>query len=121
MGDRSGVRTRGTGSRVIEKEGAVPFARTHGAVLSESGPNRNCFRSPPAPAAGVADLFVVGRSLPRIVSQSALLVGFGAGGVLLAVAVLVVTGLAEVRRTGVRGEPETTEARDGDVHHMTGR
>ncbi len=33
---------------------------------------------------GDGDLFVLGRSLLRIVSQSALLVGFGAGGVLLA-------------------------------------
>lgn len=42
--------------------------------------------------------------------------GFGVVGT---VAVLVL--LAEVRRTGAHRGPETTEARDGDVHHVTGR
>ncbi|MFI1185008.1 MFS transporter [Streptomyces californicus] len=68
---------------------------------------------------GEGDLFVLGRSLLRIVSQSAMLIGFGAGGVLLAVlsprgaiAVTVATFLASAAllRFGTRDRP----ARSGD-------
>ncbi|MGW7198860.1 MFS transporter, partial [Streptomyces chryseus] len=63
---------------------------------------------------GDGDLFVLGRSLLRVVSQSALLVGFGAGGVLLAlmparaaIGITVVTflGSAVVLRLGTRRRP----------------
>ncbi|MGW0550213.1 MFS transporter [Streptomyces altiplanensis] len=63
---------------------------------------------------GDGDLFVLGRSLLRIVSQSALLVGFGAGGVLLAlmparaaIGITVVTflGSAVLLRLGTRRRP----------------
>ncbi|MFE9458146.1 MFS transporter [Streptomyces californicus] len=68
---------------------------------------------------GEGDLYVLGRSLLRIVSQSAMLIGFGAGGVLLtvlsprgAIAVTVVTFLASATllRFGTRDRP----ARSGD-------
>jgi MFS family permease len=63
---------------------------------------------------GEGDLFVLGRSLLRIVSQSALLVGFGLGGVLLTVVpprgALVITvctflGSALLLRFGTRRRP----------------
>ncbi|MEV1044867.1 MFS transporter [Streptomyces sp. NPDC049916] len=63
---------------------------------------------------GEGDLYVLGRSLLRIVSQSAMLIGFGAGGVLLtvvsprgAIAVTVVTFLcsAALLRFGTRDRP----------------
>ncbi|MGW4229081.1 MFS transporter [Streptomyces sp. NPDC004980] len=63
---------------------------------------------------GEGDLYVLGRSLLRLVSQSALLAGFGAGGVLLAVlsprgaiTVTVVTflGSAALLRLGTRARP----------------
>ncbi len=68
---------------------------------------------------GEGDLYVLGRSLLRIVSQSAMLIGFGAGGVLLtvlaprgAIAVTAVTFLASAAllRFGTRARP----ARSGD-------
>ncbi|PCG84425.1 MFS transporter [Streptomyces sp. WZ.A104] len=68
---------------------------------------------------GEGDLYVLGRSLLRIVSQSAMLIGFGAGGVLLtvlsprgAITVTVVTFLcsAALLRFGTRDRP----ARTGD-------
>ncbi|MEV7842706.1 MFS transporter [Streptomyces cyaneofuscatus] len=63
---------------------------------------------------GDGDLYVLGRSLLRIVSQSAMLIGFGAGGVLLtvlsprgAITVTVVTFLcsAALLRFGIRDRP----------------
>ncbi|MCT4354352.1 MFS transporter [Streptomyces sp. Je 1-79] len=63
---------------------------------------------------GEGDLFVLGRSLLRIVSQSALLAGFGIGGVLLtvvpargAIAITAVTFLASalLLRLGTRKRP----------------
>ncbi|MCX4819450.1 MFS transporter [Streptomyces sp. NBC_01142] len=63
---------------------------------------------------GEGDLYVLGRSLLRIVSQSALLAGFGAGGVLLAVvsprgaiSITAVTFLASAAllRFGTRDRP----------------
>lgn len=63
---------------------------------------------------GEGDLYVLGRSLLRIVSQSAMLIGFGAGGVLLtvlsprgAITVTVVTFLcsAALLRFGTRDRP----------------
>ncbi|MFI7234791.1 MFS transporter [Streptomyces cyaneofuscatus] len=63
---------------------------------------------------GDGDLYVLGRSLLRIVSQSAMLIGFGAGGVLLtvlsprgAITVTVVTFLcsAALLRLGTRKRP----------------
>ncbi|GAA1308399.1 MFS transporter [Streptomyces sanglieri] len=69
---------------------------------------------------GEGDLFVRGRSLLRIVSQSALLAGFGAGGVLLAVlsprGAIVVTAVtflcsAALLRLGTRDRPARS---DGD-------
>ncbi|MFE4451487.1 MFS transporter [Streptomyces sp. NPDC056796] len=63
---------------------------------------------------GEGDLYVLGRSLLRLVSQSAMLVGFGAGGVLLtvlsprgAISVTVVTFLcsAALLRFGTRDRP----------------
>ncbi|MFC9183917.1 MULTISPECIES: MFS transporter [Streptomyces] len=63
---------------------------------------------------GEGDLYVLGRSLLRIVSQSAMLIGFGAGGVLLtvlsprgAITVTVVTFLcsAAILRFGTRDRP----------------
>lgn len=67
---------------------------------------------------GEGDLYVLGRSLLRLVSQSALLVGFGAGGVLLtalsargAITVTVLTFLcsAALLRLGTRDRPARTE------------
>ncbi|WP_234442386.1 MFS transporter [Streptomyces sp. NRRL S-1448] len=67
---------------------------------------------------GEGELFVLGRSVIRIVNQSAQLVGFGVGGLLVAVvtprAVLALTGLtflgsALLLRLGTRARP----ARDG--------
>ncbi|WP_405899952.1 MFS transporter [Streptomyces sp. NBC_00727] len=69
---------------------------------------------------GEGELFVLGRSLLRIVSQSALLAGFGVGGVLLtvvsprgAITITVVTFLcsAALLRLGTRDRP--ARARDG--------
>ncbi|MGV9558784.1 MFS transporter [Streptomyces sp. NPDC003522] len=66
---------------------------------------------------GEGDLFVLGRSLLRIVSQSALLVGFGLGGVLLtvvsprgslAVTVGTFAGSALLLRFGTRRRPART-------------
>lgn len=66
---------------------------------------------------GEGDLYVLGRSLLRLVSQSALLVGFGAGGVLLAalsprgaITVTVLTFLcsAALLRLGTRDRPART-------------
>ncbi|MET9924451.1 MULTISPECIES: MFS transporter [unclassified Streptomyces] len=63
---------------------------------------------------GDGDLYVLGRSLLRIVSQSAMLIGFGAGGALLtvlsprgAITVTVVTFLcsAALLRLGTRNRP----------------
>ncbi|CAM5500316.1 MFS transporter OS=Streptomyces cyaneofuscatus OX=66883 GN=G3I52_20925 PE=4 SV=1 [Streptomyces cyaneofuscatus] len=63
---------------------------------------------------GDGDLYVLGRSLLRIVSQSAMLIGFGAGGALLtvlsprgAITVTVVTFLcsAALLRVGTRDRP----------------
>ncbi|MYX16594.1 MFS transporter [Streptomyces sp. SID8374] len=71
---------------------------------------------------GDGDLYVLGRSLLRIVSQSAMLIGFGAGGVLLtvvsprgAIAVTVVTFLcsAALLRFGTRNRP--ARARSGST------
>ncbi|MFJ8927174.1 MFS transporter [Streptomyces sp. NPDC102364] len=70
---------------------------------------------------GDGDLFVLGRSLLRIVSQSAVLVGFGLGGVLLtvvsprgALTVTVVTFLcsATLLRLGTKARP--ARQREGD-------
>ncbi|MEU1216457.1 MFS transporter [Streptomyces sp. NPDC005791] len=70
---------------------------------------------------GEGDLYVLGRSLLRLVSQSAVLVGFGVGGVLLtavsprgAVAITVCTFLcsAVLLRLGTRDRPART---GGDV------
>ncbi|MFF5894613.1 MFS transporter [Streptomyces argenteolus] len=69
---------------------------------------------------GEGDLYVLGRSLLRLVSQSALLVGFGAGGILLAalsprgaITVTVVTFLcsAALLRLGTRDRPARTAGR----------
>ncbi|MFG2590139.1 MFS transporter [Streptomyces sp. NPDC048438] len=66
---------------------------------------------------GEGDLYVLGRSLLRLVSQSAVLVGFGAGGLLLtalsprgAITVTVVTFLcsAALLRLGTRDRPART-------------
>ncbi|MYT97503.1 MULTISPECIES: MFS transporter [unclassified Streptomyces] len=71
---------------------------------------------------GEGDLYVLGRSLLRIVSQSAMLLGFGAGGVLLtvlsprgAITVTVVTFLcsAALLRLGTRGRPARTASSGG--------
>ncbi|PVC74834.1 MULTISPECIES: MFS transporter [Streptomyces] len=71
---------------------------------------------------GEGDLYVLGRSLLRIVSQSAMLIGFGAGGVLLtvlsprgAITVTVVTFLcsAALLRFGTRNRP--ARARSGST------
>ncbi|MFF9508894.1 MFS transporter [Streptomyces sp. NPDC014724] len=68
---------------------------------------------------GEGDLYVLGRSLLRIVSQSALLIGFGVGGVLLAAvsargAIMITVGTflcsAALLRFGTRDRP----ARSGD-------
>ncbi|MEV0206664.1 MFS transporter [Streptomyces sp. NPDC050788] len=68
---------------------------------------------------GDGDLFVLGRSLLRIVSQSALLVGFGLGGVLLIAvsprqALLITVGTfcasAVLLRLGTRRRPARTTA-----------
>ncbi|MFD5870031.1 MFS transporter [Streptomyces sp. NPDC060322] len=71
---------------------------------------------------GEGDLYVLGRSLLRLVSQSALLVGFGAGGVLLtafsprgAITVTVLTFLcsAALLRLGTADRPARTAADAG--------
>ncbi|MGQ4713093.1 MFS transporter [Streptomyces anulatus] len=71
---------------------------------------------------GEGDLYVLGRSLLRIVSQSAMLIGFGAGGVLLtvlsprgAITVTVVTFLcsAALLRFGTRDRPARSGGGDG--------
>ncbi|MGW4215819.1 MFS transporter [Streptomyces bacillaris] len=71
---------------------------------------------------GEGDLYVLGRSLLRIVSQSAMLLGFGAGGVLLtvlsprgAITVTVVTFLcsAALLRLGTRDRPARTASSGG--------
>lgn len=71
---------------------------------------------------GEGDLYVLGRSLLRIISQSAMLIGFGAGGVLLtvlsprgAITVTVVTFLcsAALLRFGTRSRPARTAGGDG--------
>ncbi|MEU2148504.1 MULTISPECIES: MFS transporter [Streptomyces albovinaceus subgroup] len=71
---------------------------------------------------GEGDLYVLGRSLLRIVSQSAMLIGFGAGGVLLtvlsprgAITVTVVTFLcsAALLRFGTRDRPARATAGHG--------
>lgn len=68
---------------------------------------------------GSGDLFVLGRSLLRIVSQGAVLAGFGLGGVLLLVvpprgALLITTGTflasATLLRLGTRRRPARTPA-----------
>ncbi|MFF3988784.1 MFS transporter [Streptomyces sp. NPDC001797] len=67
------------------------------------------------------DLFVLGRSLLRIVAQSALLVGYGLGGLLLAVltprhALLITVGTflasAALLRLGTRRRPARARARE---------
>ncbi|WP_306321803.1 MULTISPECIES: MFS transporter [unclassified Streptomyces] len=72
---------------------------------------------------GDGDLFVLGRSLLRIVSQSALLVGFGLGGVLLtvvsprgALAITVVTFLcsATLLRLGTKARPARERLTGGE-------
>ncbi|WUW21493.1 MFS transporter [Streptomyces sp. NBC_01463] len=71
---------------------------------------------------GEGDLFVLGRSLLRIISQSALLAGFGVGGLLLAVVtprgaitITVVTFLcsAALLRLGTRARPARTAGKGG--------
>ncbi|MFD5894696.1 MFS transporter [Streptomyces sp. NPDC060366] len=71
---------------------------------------------------GEGDLYVLGRSLLRIVSQSALLVGFAVGGLLLAVvpprgaiAITVVTFLcsATLLRFGTKDRPARLLKKDG--------
>ncbi|MFF4079764.1 MFS transporter [Streptomyces sp. NPDC001777] len=71
---------------------------------------------------GEGDLYVLGRSLLRIVSQSALLIGFGAGGLLLAAltprgAIAVAVGTfccsALLLRFGTRARPARSAATDG--------
>ncbi|MER6225489.1 MFS transporter [Streptomyces sp. 900105755] len=70
---------------------------------------------------GGGDLFVLGRSLLRIVAQSALLVGYGLGGLLLAVltprhALLITVGTflasAGLLRLGTRRRPARARARE---------
>ncbi|SEE55384.1 Predicted arabinose efflux permease, MFS family [Streptomyces sp. Ag109_O5-10] len=70
---------------------------------------------------GGGDLFVLGRSLLRIVAQSALLVGYGLGGLLLAVltprhALLITVGTflasAVLLRLGTRRRPARAQARE---------
>ncbi|MFF4896638.1 MFS transporter [Streptomyces sp. NPDC001068] len=71
---------------------------------------------------GGGDLFVLGRSLLRIVAQSALLVGYGLGGLLLAVLaprhallITVTTFLASAAllRLGTRRRPARARVREG--------
>ncbi|WP_329138272.1 MFS transporter [Streptomyces sp. NBC_00670] len=71
---------------------------------------------------GDGDLFVLGRSLLRIVSQSALLVGYGCGGLLLTVltprhALVITVGTflssALLLRLGTRRRPARAAGRDG--------
>ncbi|MEV7322762.1 MFS transporter [Streptomyces sp. NPDC093970] len=71
---------------------------------------------------GDGDLFVLGRSLLRIVAQSALLVGYGLGGLLLAVLaprhallITVTTFLASAAllRLGTRRRPARARVREG--------
>ncbi|MEU9711443.1 MFS transporter [Streptomyces sp. NPDC047967] len=71
---------------------------------------------------GEGDLYVLGRSLLRIVSQSAMLIGFGAGGLLLtvlsprgAITVTVATFLcsAALLRFGTRDRPARATRGDG--------
>ncbi|MYY02210.1 MFS transporter [Streptomyces sp. SID4913] len=73
---------------------------------------------------GEGDLFVLGRSLLRIISQSALLAGFGVGGLLLAVVsprgaitITVATFLcsAALLRLGTRARPARTTAGGGTL------
>ena len=73
---------------------------------------------------GEGDLYVLGRSLLRLVSQSAVLVGFGAGGLLLtalsprgAITVTVVTFLcsALLLRLGTRARPARTGGEGADA------
>ncbi|QHY98204.1 enterobactin exporter EntS [Streptomyces sp. S4.7] len=74
---------------------------------------------------GEGDLYVLGRSLLRIVSQSALLVGFAVGGLLLAVvpprgaiAITVVTFLcsAALLRFGTKDRPARLLEKDGGAN-----
>ncbi|MBW8797016.1 MAG: MFS transporter [Streptomyces sp.] len=83
------------------------FAGTRMATLSE--------------VLGGGDLFVLGRSLLRIVAQSALLAGYGLGGLLLAVlaprhALLITVGTflasAALLRLGTRRRPARAQARE---------
>ncbi|MFD9545313.1 MFS transporter [Streptomyces sp. NPDC060022] len=71
---------------------------------------------------GEGDLYVLGRSLLRLVSQSALLIGFGAGGVLLAAlsprgAITITAGTflcsALLLRLGTRARPARTGGEGG--------
>ncbi|MFE2022201.1 MFS transporter [Streptomyces sp. NPDC059499] len=71
---------------------------------------------------GEGDLYVLGRSLLRLVSQSALLIGFGAGGVLLAAlsprgAITITVGTflcsAALLRLGTRARPARTGGEGG--------
>ncbi|MFD8814917.1 MFS transporter [Streptomyces sp. NPDC059627] len=71
---------------------------------------------------GGGELFVLGRSLLRIVAQSALLAGYGLGGLLLAVlaprhALLITVGTflssAVLLRLGTRHRPARARAREG--------
>lgn len=71
---------------------------------------------------GGGDLFVLGRSLLRIVAQSALLVGYGLGGLLLAVLaprhalLITVAGFlasASLLRLGTRPRPARPRAQEG--------
>lgn len=74
---------------------------------------------------GEGDLFVLGRSLLRIVSQSALLAGFAAGGLLLAVvpprgaiSLTVLTFLcsAALLRLGTKDRPARLRKKDGGAN-----
>ncbi|MET4923212.1 MFS transporter [Streptomyces sp. PSRA5] len=74
---------------------------------------------------GEGDLYVLGRSLLRIVSQSALLAGFAVGGVLLtvvpprgAIAITVVTFLcsAALLRFGTKDRPARLRKKDGGAN-----
>lgn len=78
---------------------------------------------------GEGELFVLGRSVIRIVNQSAQLVGFGAGGLLLAVvspeAVLAITagtftGSALLLRLGTLARPARDGARGADRGRLLG-
>ncbi|MEU0599090.1 MFS transporter [Streptomyces sp. NPDC006393] len=74
---------------------------------------------------GDGDLFVLGRSLLRIVSQSALLVGFGLGGLLLSVvsprhALLITVGTFLVSATVLRFGTRRRPARGGAPGALVG-